>query len=192
MQSAVSEGEGTMAAILGLSDEQIILVCENSAGAQVVSPVNFNAPGQVVIAGHTVAVKRAIEIAKTKGARKAILLPVSVPAHCALMQPAAEKMASLLANVTISTPTIPVIHNVDVTQKAAPAEIRAALTAQLYNPVRWTPTIEKMVAEGVTLLFESGPGKVLTGLNKRISRQTIAKPIMDSQTLEQALQALEA
>jgi [acyl-carrier-protein] S-malonyltransferase len=193
MQTAVPEGEGAMAAILGLKDDKILEICTTAAQGQVVSPVNFNAPGQVVIAGHRAAVKRAASYAKAAGAKRAILLQVSVPAHSTLMQPAADKMAERLANVTITTPTIPVIHNVDVSVKSKPTDIRTALIAQLYNPVRWVETIEKMVAEGVTMLFESGPGKVLTGLNKRIARRVMtAKPIMDTRTLEQARKALEA
>ncbi len=190
MQAAVPEGEGAMAAILGLTDEKMIDICAEVAQNQVVSAVNFNAPGQIVIAGHTAAVKRAIEQAKAAKAKRAILLQVSVPAHSRLMQPAAEKMAERLTAVTITTPTIPVIHNVDVSVKTEPADIRTALTAQLYNPVRWVETIEKIVAEGVTMLFECGPKKVLTGLNKRIARTATAKPIMDTKTLEQALEAL--
>jgi len=190
MQAAVPEGEGAMAAILGLTDEKMIDICAEVAQNQVVSAVNFNAPGQIVIAGHTAAVKRAIEQAKAAKAKRAILLQVSVPAHSRLMQPAAEKMAERLTAVTITAPTIPVIHNVDVSVKTEPADIRTALTAQLYNPVRWVETIEKIVAEGVTMLFECGPKKVLTGLNKRIARTATAKPIMDTKTLEQALEAL--
>ncbi len=190
MQAAVPEGEGAMAAILGLTDDKMIDICAEVAQSQVVSVVNFNAPGQIVIAGHTAAVKRAIEQAKAAKAKRAILLQVSVPAHSRLMQPAAEKMAERLAAVTITAPTIPVIHNVDVSVKTEPADIRTALTAQLYNPVRWVETIEKIVAEGVTMLFECGPGKVLTSLNKRIARTAAAKQIMDTKTLEQALEAL--
>lgn len=191
MQTAVPDGEGTMAAILGLDNAKVIEICEQAAEEQIVSAVNFNAPGQIVIAGHTAAVERATRLAKSTGAKRAILLPVSVPAHCSLMLPAAERMAERLANVTIIPPGIPVIHNVDVTTKSEPAEIRIALTAQLYNPVRWVETIEDMVAKGITSLFECGPGKVLTGLNKRIARQITSKPMMDTKTLEQAL-ALEA
>jgi len=190
MQTAVPEGEGAMAALLGLDDAKVIEICQQAAQEEIVSAVNFNAPGQIVIAGHTAAVKRATEQAKAAGAKRAILLQVSVPAHSQLMLPAAEKMAERLAKVTITPPSIPVIHNVDVTQKSEAADIRSALTAQLYNPVRWVETIEKMVAEGVTSLFECGPGKVLTGLNKRIVRKMTAKPIMDTKTLEQALEAL--
>jgi [acyl-carrier-protein] S-malonyltransferase len=192
MQSAVPEGEGAMAAILGLTDEKMIEICAAVAQDQVVSAVNFNAPSQIVIAGHTAAVKRAVEQAKAAKARRAVLLKVSVPAHSRLMRPAADKMAKRLAAVSISMPTIPVIHNVDVSIKTEPVDICTALTAQLYHPVRWVETIEKMVIEGVTLLFECGPGKVLTGLNKRIARNKTAKQIMDTKTLAQALEALEA
>jgi len=191
MQTAVPEGEGAMAAILGLKDEQVIEICMQMAQNQVISAVNFNAPGQIVIAGHAAAVQRTITQAKIAGAKRAILLQVSVPAHSDLMRPAAEKMAKRLAEVTMTIPTIPVIHNVDVSIKKEPNDIRHALVAQLYNPVRWVDTIEKMVSDGVMMLFESGPGKVLTGLNKRIIRTLTAKPIMDTQTLEQALQAVE-
>ncbi len=192
MQTAVPNGEGAMAAILGLTDDKVIEVCANVITDQVVSPVNFNAPGQVVIAGHATAVKQAVDLAKAAGAKRAVLLPVSVPAHSTLMQPAAELMAARLAKVTISVPSIPVIHNVDVSVKTEASDIRNALTAQLYNPVRWVETVEKMVGEGVLMLFESGPGKVLTGLNKRIARKMKALPIVDTRTLELAIQALEA
>jgi [acyl-carrier-protein] S-malonyltransferase len=192
MQTAVPHGEGAMAAILGLTDDKVIEVCGNIGTEQVVSPVNFNAPGQVVIAGHAPAVKEAVDLAKSAGAKRAVILPVSVPAHSSLMQPAAELMADRLAKVTISVPSIPVIHNVDVSVKTEPSEIRHALTAQLYNPVRWVETVEKMVSEGVFMLFESGPGKVLTGLNKRIARKMKALPIVDTQTLEKAVQELQA
>jgi [acyl-carrier-protein] S-malonyltransferase len=192
MQAAVSEGEGAMAAILALKNEQIIEVCAIAAENEVVSPVNFNAPGQVVIAGHRTAVERAITQAKAAGAKRAILLQVSVPSHSSLMRPAAERMAERLTSVNLTIPKIPIIHNVDVSIKTNPAEIKTALTSQLHNPVRWVETIEKMVADGITLLFESGPGKVLTGLNKRIARRTMkALPIVDSKTLDEALQALQ-
>ncbi len=191
MQTAVPEGEGAMAAILGLKDAKVIEICQQAAQDQVVSAVNFNAPGQVVIAGHHSAVKRAIEQMKMAGAKRAVLLPVSVPAHCRLMKPAASLFFEQLKVVNFTPPSIPIIHNVDVATKTEPADIRTALTAQLYNPVRWVETIEKMVTENVELLFECGPGKVLIGLNKRIDRQMKALPILDTQTLDQALQALE-
>lgn len=180
MQAAVPEGEGAMAAILGLKDQQVIEVCQ--AQQQVVSAVNFNAPGQVVIAGLTAAVEAAIIEAKNLGAKMAIKLPVSVPSHSSLMKPAADKMAERLKDVTITVPKIAVIHNVDTSIKTQASDIATALVQQLHNPVLWVATIEKMVAEGVTTLIECGAGKVLTGLNKRISRQTTAK------TLEQALE----
>jgi len=180
MQAAVPEGEGAMAAILGLKDQQVIEVCK--AQAQVVSAVNFNAPGQVVIAGNTAAVEAAVAEAKKLGAKRAIKLPVSVPSHSSLMKPAAEQMAERLKDVTITVPKIAVIHNVDTSIKTQASDIATALVQQLHNPVLWVATIEKMIAEGVTTLIECGAGKVLTGLNKRISRQTTAK------TLEQALE----
>ena len=182
MQAAVPEGEGAMAAILGLKDEQVIAVCK--AQEQIVSAVNFNSPGQVVIAGNTAAVEAAVAEAKKIGAKKAIKLPVSVPSHSSLMQPAAEKMAERLKDVTITVPKIAVIHNVDTSIKTQAEDIATALVQQLHNPVQWVATIEKMIAEGVTTLIECGPGKVLTGLNKRISRPTTAK------TLEQALETV--
>ncbi len=191
MQAAVPEGEGAMAAILGLTDEKVIKVCNEVAQNQVVTAVNFNAPGQVVIAGHADAVKRAIIQAKVAGAKKAILLAVSVPSHSSLMKPAADKMRKRLAEVEIVSPIIPVIHNVDVTTKTEPDAIRAALTAQLHNPVRWVETINKIADAEIDLLFESGPGKVLTSLNKRINKNMTAKPIIDSKTLEQALETVK-
>ncbi len=190
MQTAVSEGEGAMAAILGLSDDKTIQACNIAAQDQVVTAVNFNAPGQVVIAGHTDAVKRAIINAKESGAKKAILLAVSVPSHSSLMQPAADKMQERLMKVEVVSPSISVIHNFDVATKTDPDIIRAALVAQLHNPVRWVETINKITDAGIELLFESGPGKVLTGLNKRINKNITTKPIIDLKTLEQALEAL--
>jgi [acyl-carrier-protein] S-malonyltransferase len=180
MQAAVPEGEGAMAAILGLKDEQVIEACK--AQAQIVSAVNFNAPGQVVIAGNYAGVEAAIAEAKKLGAKMAIKLPVSVPSHSSLMKPAADKMAERLKDVTITVPKIAIIHNVDTSIKTQASDIATALVLQLHNPVQWVATIEKMIAEGVTTLIECGAGKVLTGLNKRISRQTTAK------TLEQALE----
>lgn len=190
MQAAVPEGEGAMAAILGLKDEQVIEACKTVAQDQVVSAVNFNAPGQVVIAGHTAAVERAVAEAKNLGAKKAVILPVSVPSHSSLMQTAAEKMAERLKDVTITVPKIGVIHNVDTSIKTQASDIATALIEQLYNPVQWVATIEKMLAKEVTTLIECGAGKVLTGLNKRIARQTTAYAMMDTKTLEQALEAV--
>ncbi len=171
MQQAVQEGVGTMAAILGLEDETVNALCleasRQSQGA-IVSAANFNAPGQVVIAGETEAVNRAIELAKEKGAKRAIALKVSVPSHCALMKPAAERFASILEQIMFETPEKTVIHNVDVSAHQTAAEIRSALIAQLYSPVRWVESMQKMQAMGVQTIIECGPAAVLTGLNKRI------------------------
>lgn len=168
MQEAMPEGEGAMAAILGLSDEQVANVCETAAQDQIVAPVNFNCPGQVVIAGHQDAVDRALHLAKTTGAKLAKKLPVSVPSHCLLMRSAADKLATYLENIKISAPKIPVVNNVDVAVYSDANEIKNALIRQLYNPVRWVETIETIALTNVGSFLECGPGKVLTGLNKRI------------------------
>ncbi|ALG68771.1 ACP S-malonyltransferase [Beggiatoa leptomitoformis] len=191
MRDAVAPNSGAVAAVLGLDDEALIEACKQAAQGQIVAAVNFNAPGQVVVAGEKAAVERAIALAKTAGAKKAILLPVSVPVHCDLMRPAAEKMAEQLAQVTISPPTIPVIHNVDVATHADAINIRQALVSQIYSPVRWTETVQYMVEQGVTTLFEGGPGKVLAGLTKRIAKDLQSLPIYDLNSLEQALQRVE-
>jgi [acyl-carrier-protein] S-malonyltransferase len=171
MQSAVAEGEGAMAAILGPLDEQVINAC-TSATAETGKPVeavNFNSPGQIVIAGATEAVDRAIDILKEEGAKRALKLPVSVPAHSSLMKPAAVEMTKLLETVTFKQPDIQVIHNVDAKSHDDPASIREALTKQIYNPVRWVQTI-KIIKEDADAVIECGPGRVLTGLNKRIDK----------------------
>ncbi|MGL9722568.1 ACP S-malonyltransferase [Sodalis sp. (in: enterobacteria)] len=168
MQEAVPAGSGAMSAIIGLDNDAIAAACERAAQGQVVSPVNFNSPGQVVIAGHKEAVERAGAFCKEAGAKRALPLPVSVPSHCALMKPAAEKLAQALEAVTFVAPQIPVINNVDVRAEQDPAAIRQALVRQLYSPVRWTETVEYLAAQGVEVLLEVGPGKVLTGLTKRI------------------------
>lgn len=168
MQSAVPEGVGAMAAILGLDDVVVREACIEAAQGEVCEAVNYNSVGQVVIAGNKVAVERAMEIAKTKGAKRALLLPVSVPSHCALMRPAAENLAAYLKNVTINTPQIPVIHNADVACYADSENIKSALVRQLYCPVRWVETVQAIYAQGVVSAAECGPGKVLTGLTKRI------------------------
>ena len=157
-----------MAAILGLDDDAVRAVCTEAAQGEVCEAVNFNSPGQVVIAGNKAAVERGMEIAKTKGAKRALALPVSVPSHCALMRPAAEKLAEYLKNVTINKPNIPVIHNADVLAYSDSESIKAALVRQLYSPVRWVETIQEIYAQGITNSAECGPGKVLTGLTKRI------------------------
>ena len=169
MQSAVPPGKGAMAAVLGLDDADVVAVCDNTDG--IVSAVNFNSPGQVVIAGEKAAVEAASAAVQAAGARKVVRLPVSVPSHCELMKPAAEKLAAVLSDITIKAPAIPVIHNVDVATHDNTNAICEALITQLYQPVRWTETVQKMVAHGVTQLVECGPGKVLAGLNKRISRE---------------------
>ncbi|VAX12261.1 Malonyl CoA-acyl carrier protein transacylase [hydrothermal vent metagenome] len=188
MQAAVPTGEGAMAAILGLEDDAVRQVCEEAAEGEVLSAVNFNSPGQVVVAGQKTAVERALKVAKDKGAKRALLLPVSVPSHCALMKPAAEKLAVILAQVEIREPAIPVINNVDVQTENGADEIRAALVKQLHSPVRWVETIRKMADDGVDRLIECGPGKVLTGLNKRIERGMTAQAVHDPDSLGSALQ----
>lgn len=169
MQSAVPAGEGAMAAILGLEDDDIRAACAEAAQGEVVEAVNFNSPGQVVIAGGSAAVARAIEACKARGAKRALPLPVSVPSHCALMKPAAEKLASALAGIDIQAPQIPVLHNVDVMSHSNPDQIRDALARQLYSPVRWVETVQQIAAADIRLLAECGPGKVLAGLTKRIN-----------------------
>lgn len=169
MQNAVPQGTGAMAAILGLSSELVQKACEDAAESEVVSPANFNAPGQIVIAGHKAAVERAITQAKALGAKRAILLPVSVPSHCALMQPAAEAFIRYLEEIPMARPQFPVIHNVSVDSCSHPDDIREALSKQLVSPVRWTETIQLMHEEGISTLYECGPGTVLSGLNKRIN-----------------------
>ncbi len=171
MQKAVPEGVGAMAAILGMPDSDVMDTCMEARENEVVEAVNFNSPGQVVIAGNILAVARAIEIAKTKGAKRAILLPVSVPSHCSLMQKASEELKEYLTNITIKKPNIPVIHNVDVMEHHDANEIKDALSKQLCHPVRWVDTIEKIALNKISDIAECGPGKVLTGLTKRISAE---------------------
>ncbi len=187
MQNAVSAGEGAMAAILGLDDDAVLALCEANAKGEVLEAVNFNTPGQVVIAGTAAAVNRAVEAAPDAGAKKAVLLPVSVPSHCALMKPAAEQLQKMLAEVEIKAPSIPVIHNVDVVTLNDADKIKDALVRQLYQPVQWVKTINKMLEEGVDQVVECGPGKVLAGLNKRIARRTPVYPVVDIATFEKAL-----
>ena len=170
MQEAVPAGSGAMAAILGLDDDVVCSVCAEAAQGEVVSAVNFNSPGQVVIAGATTAVERAAEGAKEAGARRALMLNVSVPSHCALMKPAAEKLSAAFAEIDFNTPAIPVINNVDATPYKDVDDIRDGLTRQMYSPVRWVDSVQQMVAGGASQLIECGPGKVLTGLAKRIDR----------------------
>lgn len=188
MQEAVPEGTGAMFAIIGLDNEAIAKACEESAQGQVVSPVNFNSPGQVVIAGNKEAVERAGAACKAAGAKRALPLPVSVPSHCALMKPAADKLAVALQDITFSTPQVAVVNNVDVRTETDPEAIRSALVRQLYSPVRWTESVEFMAAQGVTSLLEVGPGKVLTGLTKRIVDTLTAAAVNDAASLSAALE----
>lgn len=188
MQEAVPAGTGAMQAIIGLDDAAIQQACEEAAQGQIVSPVNFNSPGQVVIAGHKEAVERAGAACKAAGAKRALPLPVSVPSHCALMKPAADKLAVALENITFNAPALPVVNNVDVKCETSPEAIRSALVRQLYSPVRWTECVEFMVVQGVTSLLEVGPGKVLTGLTKRIVDTLTASAVNDSASLAAALE----
>lgn len=191
MQEAVPEGQGAMAAILGLDDDAARAACAEAAQGEVVQAVNFNAPGQVVIAGHKAAVARAIEACKARGARRAMPLPVSAPFHSSLMQPASTKLASFLEDVVLREPRIPVINNVDVKTEHDPARIRDALVRQAAAPVRWAETVRRMAADGVTHVLECGPGKVLAGLVKRIDGNLQGVALADKASLEQALAALK-
>lgn len=193
MQEAVPEGEGGMAAILGMDDDIVARVCELAINDtdDIVAPVNFNAPGQVVIAGDIAAVKRAVTEATMVGARKAVSLPISVPSHCSLMHPAAEKMKERVSSTKIVAPEFPVLHNTSVESYSDANAIRDALVHQIESPVMWSHTIRKMIADWeVGALLELGPGKILTGLNKRISRATRAYPVYDTATLNAALLAV--
>lgn len=185
MQEAVAEGVGAMAAIIGLDEDQVKAVCEEAREAQeVLAPANYNSVGQIVIAGHHAAVLRAMELAKSKGAKMAVQIPVSVPSHCELMRPAAERLANLLQTITISPPTIPVLSNVDVAVYADAAGIRDGLTRQLFSPVRWVETIKTMIQHDITRIIECGPGKVLTGLNKRIDKTLNLQAVGDLASLQ--------
>lgn len=187
MMEAVPAGTGAMAAILGLDDEAVRQVCLDAANGEVLEAVNYNSPGQVVVAGNKSAVERVTVLAKEKGAKRALELPVSVPSHCALMQPAAEQLAGVLAGISFNTPSIPVLNNVDVIAAESEADIRDALKRQLFSPVRWVETIEKMSADGVEQVIECGPGKVLVGLNKRINKSMASAALVDSASIEAAL-----
>jgi [acyl-carrier-protein] S-malonyltransferase len=189
MQSAVPVGTGAMAALLGLDDEAVQAVCEQAAEGEVVSAVNFNSPGQVVIAGQTEAVQRAMALAKESGAKRAVQLPVSVPSHCALMQPAAEAFAKHLDAASITTPSIRVMQNVDALLHDDPGRIRENLNKQLYSPVQWVRSVRAMHEQGVSRIVEAGPGKVLTGLCKRIDKSITAAAVFDQESLVAALQA---
>lgn len=187
MQEAVPAGTGAMYAIIGLDNDAIAKACEEAAQGQVVSPVNFNSPGQVVIAGNKEAVERAGVLCKEAGAKRALPLAVSVPSHCALMKPAADKLVVALQEIEFKQPEIQVVNNVDVIAQTDANAIRDALVRQLYNPVRWTETVELIAEKGITQLLEIGPGKVLTGLTKRISKEMNAAAVNDIASLDVAL-----
>lgn len=185
MQTAVPVGEGAMAAIIGLDDESINSICETVAGSGggVVSAVNFNSPGQVVIAGHTAAVDAAIVALKEAGAKRALPLPVSAPFHTALMKPAGEKLAEAIAGINISAPKVPVVHNVHAATESDPERIRSLLVEQIYSPVQWTGCIKAIAGSGATQIVECGPGKVLSGLNRRIDKSLQSFSLEDPDTL---------
>lgn len=189
MQEAVPVGQGGMAAILGLSDDEVRSACAEAAQGEVVEPVNFNAPAQVVIAGHKAAVERACEAAKAKGAKRALPLPVSAPFHSSLLKPASDRLREYLASVEFSAPQIQLINNVDVAIVDDPSAIRDALVRQAASPVRWVESVQKMAGLGITQLIECGPGKVLTGLAKRIDGTLTADAIVDQASMDALLEA---
>ncbi len=183
MQEAVPAGTGAMAAILGLDDDGIAAACAEAAQKEIVEPVNFNAPGQTVIAGHKGAVERACEACKARGAKRAVLLPVSAPFHSSLLKPAADRLALALADIVVATPVIPVINNVDVAIETDPAQIKDALVRQAAKPVRWVEIIQKMALMGVTTTAECGPGKVLAGLTKRCADGITGVALADAESV---------
>ncbi len=193
MQQSVPEGTGGMAAVLGLDDDKVRMVCDevmSTYSGKSLEPANFNSPGQVVIAGHRDAVLHGMELAKAKGAKRAIMLPMSVPSHCSLMNHAAEKMQQRLEQVTLKSPAISVLHNADVQSHTDAASIRNILVQQLCKPVRWTETIHSLASAGVTHVVECGPGKVLSGLNKRIDERLQSLALTDTESLHQAVSIL--
>jgi [acyl-carrier-protein] S-malonyltransferase len=189
MQQAVPEGVGGIAAILGLDDDAVRAVCSEGAQGEVLEAVNYNSPGQVVIAGNRAAVERGMEIAKAKGAKRAIMLPMSVPSHCSLLKGAAEQLRDYLQNIELRTPSFPVLHNADVASYSDAASIKDALVRQLYSPVRWVEMIQAFGKQGITHNVECAPGKVLAGLNKRIDTNQQAMAINDGEALKAALAA---
>ena len=191
MQEAVAPGEGAMAAILGLEDEKLLSLCDEISTEQIVTAANFNSPGQIVIAGHRQAVAEAIEKTKAAGAKRSVMLPVSVPSHCSLMKEAADKFQQRLTEIEFKTGTIPVLHNVDAESRSAADKIKVALTEQLYQPVQWTRCVQAMIKNGATLGIECGPGKVLTGLMKRIDRNFNCLALNDQASLEKILTELQ-
>jgi len=194
MQEAVPVGQGTMAVILGLSDDDVRAACAEAAAAvagEVVEPVNFNAPAQVVIAGHSAAVDKACEIAKGKGAKRAMRLPVSAPFHSSLLKPASDRLRDYMATIHFNAPQIPLINNVDVAVLTDPASIKDALVRQAASPVRWVETMQKVAADGITNVIECGPGKVLMGLAKRIDASLVGDAVYDQASLERLLATLK-
>jgi len=190
MRDACPNGQGKMAAILGLEDEALKAVCADAAQGEVVQAVNFNAPGQIVIAGHSTAVDRAIELAKQAGAKKAMGLAVSVPCHSDLMRAASEELSAKLAQTQINQPVIPVVNNIDAQAELDPAKIREKLGVQLYSPVLWVDSVKTMAGMGVTQMVECGPGKVLSGMNKRIVRELTVMSTQDKGAFDTTLAAL--
>lgn len=190
MQTAVPEGVGGIAAILGLEDDAVRAVCSEGAQGEVLEAVNFNSPGQIVIAGNRAAVERGMELAKAKGAKRAIMLPMSVPSHCSLLKGAAEQLRAYMNNVSVTASTVPVLHNADVAAYSDAAKIKDALVRQLYSPVRWVETVQAFGKQGITHNVECAPGKVLAGLNKRIDTNQQAMAINDGEALKAALAAL--
>jgi [acyl-carrier-protein] S-malonyltransferase len=192
MRDACPGGQGRMAAIIGLDDESIVSCCESAAEGQVVQAVNFNAPGQVVIAGHNDAVNRAVALCKEKGAKKAMPLPISVPCHSDLMKSASDELAKALHDTEFQAPGVPVINNVDAGIELDPLRIKEKLITQLYSPVLWVDTVKTMVAEGVDTAIECGPGKVLSGMNKRIHRKMGVVSLQDPDAFDKALEMAQA
>lgn len=190
MQEAVPVGTGAMAAILGLSDDLVGAACAEATQGEVVEAVNFNAPQQVVIAGHRAAVERAAAIAKNKGAKRALMLPVSAPFHSSLLAPAAERLAQALAHIDLCAPSVPVVNNVDAAEVATPAEIRSALARQACRPVRWVESVRRIAATPVRCIIECGPGRVLAGLTRRIAPQVESAALTDEVALAQAHEAM--
>ncbi len=190
MQQAVPAGEGGMAAVLGLDDDSVRRACTEAAAGEVLEAVNFNAPGQVVVAGQASAITRLAEVAKALGAKRIMPLPVSIPSHCSLMRPAAEQLATYLEQVDLQPPALPVFQNVHADSSDDPERIRTALQEQLYSPVRWVETVQNMARAGAKVMLECGPGKVLTGLNKRIDRALETVALVDDSSFDNALARL--
>ncbi len=190
MQAAAPEGVGGMAAILGLHDEAVLKICEEAAQGEVLEAANFNAPAQVVIAGHNGALHRGIDLAKGRGAKRGLMLPMSVPCHCSLMRPAAASLTAFLSGIELAAPTVSVIHNADVASHAQPAAIKDALARQLYSPVRWVDTVRYLLDHGVTHVVECGPGRVLAGITKRTAGDLPQYTLADTAHVNETLAAL--